>query len=150
MSGSLTHPSFYLRAASVLTLLLATGHSMGGLESWSPIGENETLRAMRAFVFDAMGVRRSYLDFYLGFGWIITAYLLLQSVLLWQLAGLARTNPGTVQPMAVAFLLANVAAAALSAWFIFAVPAISNSLIAACIAVALVLARRTAPSRAVG
>ena len=84
-------PIFWLRAAAAVTLLYALGHALGGLESWSPISANPTLDAMRTFEFDVMGRMRTYLDFYLGFGHIITVLLLLQAVLLWQLA--AATAP---------------------------------------------------------
>jgi hypothetical protein len=137
----LVSPWLYWRAASVLTLLFALGHSMGGLQSWSPIGETDTLRAMRAFQFDAGGARRTYLDFYLGFGWTLTAYLLLQSVILWQIANLARTTPGAARSMTVTMIVTNIAGMVLAAWFIFAVPAISFALIAACLAAALIFAR---------
>ena len=138
----LVQPSFYLRAAALLTLLLALGHSIGGLQQWSPTGENETLRAMRAFVMDVAGLRRTYFDFYIGFGWIISVYLLLQTVLLWQASALIHVNPHPARFMAAAFLLANVAAAALSAWYLFAIPAGNYALIAMCIAAAVVFARR--------
>jgi ABC-type polysaccharide/polyol phosphate export permease len=63
------------------------------------MGENEVLKAMETVRFDTMGVNRSYLDFYLGFGWSLSVAMLLQSVLLWQLASLARSNAAEVRPM---------------------------------------------------
>jgi hypothetical protein len=45
--------------------------------------------AAREFRFDAMGTSRSYLEFYLGFGYVISVLQLAQAVLLWQLAGAA-------------------------------------------------------------
>jgi len=35
---------------------------------------------------------RSYLDFFMGFGWPVSGLLLLQSALLWQMASLARSG----------------------------------------------------------
>ena len=49
-------PPFLLRTASIVTLILAVGHTTGGLSSWSPDGETEVLRAMRSFHFDFAGV----------------------------------------------------------------------------------------------
>jgi hypothetical protein len=77
-------PSLALRIAAVTTLLFAIGHTVGGMQSWSPPGRTEVLDAMKSFHFDADGVSRSYLDFYLGFGFIISVYLFLQALLLWQ------------------------------------------------------------------
>jgi len=78
------------------------------------------------------------LDFYLGFGWILSTYLLLQSVVLWQIAQLAHRDFKMTQRATATFVLANIAAAGLSAWFVFAAPAISFTLIAVCLVAALV------------
>jgi hypothetical protein len=63
------------RIASVVSLLFAVGHSMGGLQRWSPMGDTAVLKAMTEVRFDTMGVSRSYLDFYMGFGWPLSAYM---------------------------------------------------------------------------
>ncbi len=88
-----------LRVASVTSLLFAAGHTVGGTQEWSPMGETDVLQAMRTHRFDVMGLSRTYLDFYRGFGYTLTVTLLLQAVLLWQLASLARTEPRRVSPM---------------------------------------------------
>ena len=113
-----------LRIASVISLLFTAGHTMGGLKKWSPMGENEVLRSMTTVHFDAMGVSRSYLDFFMGFGWSITIAMLLQTVLLWQMASLARTDATHVRPMIAAFALATLASAALAWLFLFPLPAL--------------------------
>ena len=74
-------PSVVLRITSLITLIFAVGHSLGGVDSWSPVGETEVLKAMQTFRFDTGGVSRTYFDFYLGFGFILSVYLLLQAVL---------------------------------------------------------------------
>ena len=117
-------PSLLLRVASILTLLFAVGHSLGGLSLWSPAGETEVLGAMRSFHFDASGVSRTYLDFYLGFGFILSVYLLAQAIALWQLASLARTDANRVRPLIGTFFLASVASAFLSWRYIFLVPVV--------------------------
>jgi hypothetical protein len=118
-------PSTVLRITSLITLIFAAGHSLGGMESWSPMGETEVLKAMKSFRFDAEGVTRTYFDFYLGFGLILSVYLFLQAVLLWQLAALAKTEALRLRPLLVSFFLASVVSAGLSSKFIFAVPAVS-------------------------
>jgi hypothetical protein len=85
-------PTLFLRIASVLTVLYAAGHAMGGTESWSPPGETDVLQSMRTFEFDVMGATRTYMHFYLGFGVYITVLLLLQAVLVWQLASVAHVE----------------------------------------------------------
>jgi hypothetical protein len=129
-------PSLWLRIASIITLLLAAGHTAGGLSFWSPAGETEVLRAMRSFHFDALGVSRTYLDFYLGFGFVIGIYLLMQAVALWQLASMAKADPFRVRPLIGSFLLASVVSAFLSWRFIFLVPVVSFTAVAACLGLA--------------
>jgi hypothetical protein len=99
----------------IFALLLAVGHTSGGLSFWSPAGETEVLRAMRSFHFDAAGVSRTCLDFYLGFGFVTGIYLLMQAVVFWQLASIAKTDAFRVRPLIGSFLLANVVSAFL-AW----------------------------------
>jgi hypothetical protein len=127
----------FLRVASILSLLFAGGHTLGGLQSWSPAGETEVLQAMRSFRFDAEGASRTYLDFYLGFGWILSVYLLLQAVVLWQLGTLARVEPARVRPLVAVFLLAQVASGVLAWKLIFAIPVVFSALIALSLGAAL-------------
>jgi hypothetical protein len=134
--------SLFLRVASVLTLLFAVGHTLGGKDSWSPVGETDVLRAMRSFRFDAGGAERTYLDFYLGFGYTLGVFLVLQAVLLWQLASIAKTDPLRIRPMIASLLVALIAAASLSWIFILPVPAISFAVIAVCLGLALLSSRR--------
>jgi len=126
-------PALLLRITSIISLLFAAGHTLGGMNSWSPMGENDVLRAMRSVRFDVEGVSRTYLDFYLGLGFTISVYLLLQAVLLWQLATIAKTDPLRTRPLIVSFFLASAVSAVLSWTLIFAVPAIFSAVIAACL-----------------
>jgi len=125
-------PSLWLRATSIISFLFAVGHTLGGLKSWSPIGENDVFRAMRSFRFETAGVSRTYLEFYLGFGFILSVYLFLQAVLVWQLATIAKADPLRTRPLIASFFVASVVSAFLSWKFIFAVPAVFSAVIAAC------------------
>jgi hypothetical protein len=129
-------PALLLRITSVITLLFAVGHTIGGMQSWSPAGETDVLRAMRSYHFDAGGVSRTYMDFYLGLGFTITVYLLLQTVLLWQLAAIAKVDSVRIRPMIVSLFIASLACAFLSWKFILAVPAIFCIVIAVFLALA--------------
>ena len=137
-----------LRTASILTVLFAAGHTLGGLQSWSPAGNTEVLRAMRQFQFEAEGVTRTYWEFYIGFGVMISVFLLVQAVMLWQLAAVSRRDPLQVRPMLVTILCGFAANAAdLSLRFFFAVPVLFASVIAAAIGLALALSASRAVSR---
>ena len=129
-------PTLLLRIASILSLFFAAGHSSGGFSHWSPAGETEVLRAMRSFHFDAMGVSRTYLDFYLGFGFTISVYMLLQTVVLWQLATIARSDASRIRPLIGGFLLASILSAAVAWRFIFFIPVVCSGAIAVCLGLA--------------
>src|SRR5712692_5273686 len=100
-----------LRIASIVMFLFAAGHSLGGLSSWSPAGETDVLRAMRTVRFVAGGASRTYLDFYMGFGWTLSLSMLLQAVLLWQIAAIAYADTSRVRPMIASFFIITVASA---------------------------------------
>jgi hypothetical protein len=133
--------SLVLRIASALTLLFALGHSLGGLQSWSPQGDTEVLRAMKSFHFDAMGAMRTYWDFYVGFGLFISVCLLLQAAVLWQLGRLAKENAVRVRPLVGSFVVAYLMSAVLAWRFIFTVPVVFSIAIAACLVTALFTSR---------
>jgi hypothetical protein len=132
--------TFMLRVASAISLLFTVGHSVGGLQKWSPTPDNSVLDAMTGTHFPVMGVSRSYLDLYLGLGWTISVFMALQTVLLWQLATMARTNPAQVRPMIAAFALATLASGIIAWLLIFPVPALFSAVLSA----ALVAAHWTA------
>jgi hypothetical protein len=118
-----------LRISAVISLLFAIGHSLGGLKKWSPMGENEVLTSMATVRFDVMGASRSYLDFFMGFGWSISIFLLLQSALLWQLSSLARSDGVQVRPMIAIFAFASLASTAIAWRLILPVPAFFSALL---------------------
>jgi hypothetical protein len=132
-----------LRIASVISLLFAAGHTLGGLKRWSPMGENDVLKAMTDVRFETMGANRSYLDFFMGFGWSRSVAMLLQTVLLWQMASLARTEAAQVRPMIAMFALATLASGVIAWLFILPVPALFST----ALLIVLLAAYITAPGR---
>lgn len=136
--------SMMLRTASIITLLFATGHTLGGLQSWSPPGETEVLRAMRSFRFAADGVNRTYWDFYIGFGLMISVFLLAQSAVLWQLSGVSKRDAVLVRPILGVLLVSVVATAGLAWRFFFTVPLVLAVTIALSLGMALAVAPRQA------
>ena len=129
-----------LRIASVISLLFTAGHSLGGLRKWSPMGENEVLQAMTTVRFETMGANRSYLDFFIGFGWSNSVSMLMQTVLLWQMASLARTDPAHVRPMIGVVALATLASGVIAWRFIFPLPALFSGVLFIALVAAYVVA----------
>ena len=134
--------ALFLRIASAISLLFALGHSTGGLQKWSPMGDNAVLQAMTAVHFDVMGASRSYLDFYMGFGWSISVAMLMQAVLLWQMASLSRTNPASVRPMIAVIALATLASGIIAWRFIIPIPALFSIALLIPLTAAYVVARQ--------
>lgn len=120
-----------LRIASIFSFLFAVGHTMGGFTFWSPMGDNAVLHSMRAVKFDVMGASRSYLDFFVGFGYSLTVAQLVQAAVLWQLATMARTNAPAARPMIAVFALAGIASTVLAWRFIFPVPTVLAAMLTA-------------------
>jgi len=141
-------PTLFLRIASGLIVLYAAGHAMGGADSWSPPGETDVLQSMRTFEFDVMGATRTYLHFYVGFGVYITVLLLLQAILVWQLASLASVDPHRARPLVATLSLGSMIGTFVVWRFIFAVPALFSLACAACLTIAYALTRSTAPHAA--
>ena len=122
-------PTLLLRIASVISLLFAAGHTMGGLKQWSPMGDNDVLKAMTAVRFDTMGANRSYLDFFMGFGWSLSVLMLMQTVLLWQMASQVGIDAAHVRPMIAVIALATLATGVIAWRFIFPVPAVFSAVL---------------------
>jgi hypothetical protein len=132
----------WLRISAVLSFLFAAGHTLGGRKLWSPMGDNPVLDAMKSTHFNIRGVDRSYLDFYLGFGYSITVFQLMLAVLLWQLATIANTNPGAVRPMVAVIALATALSGVITYKLILPLPALFSLFLLGTLSVAYALARR--------
>jgi hypothetical protein len=133
----------FLRIAAVLTLLYCAGHTSG--MPWTPYTTAEAtsvVETMKTHRFAEQGFQGTYWDLYMGFGLVISLYLLLQAVLLWQVASLAKTEARRVRPIVVSFLIAFVINVALSWKYFFIIPVVLAGLTAICLAIALALAAR--------
>src|SRR5262245_7881728 len=112
------------RVPSVISRRFTAEHTLGGLRKWSAMGNNAVLKAMTDVRFDTMVANRSYLDFFMGFGWSISVFMLMQTILLWQLASLGQTDPAHLRPVIAVIALATVASGVIAWRFIFPVPAL--------------------------
>jgi hypothetical protein len=134
----------FLRIAAVATLLYCAGHTIG--MPWTPYTDPEAtsvLETMKSHNFEAEGFKGTYWDLYFGFGLVISVYLLVQAVVLWQVAAFAKTDAVRARPIVVSFLVAFIINAALSWKYFFIVPTVMAVVISVCLAIALVLANRT-------
>ena len=127
----------WIRAASVVTLLYAIGHSAG--YPWTPVHgprEAAVIDGMKSLTLRAIGANRSYWDFYQGFGIALGALLLFQAVVLWQLAAVAESEWGRVRAILLTFAAAFAVNAVIVAKYFFALPLILALAIVGCLAAA--------------
>jgi hypothetical protein len=67
--------------------------------------------------------------------------MLMQTILLWQLASLARTEPARLRPMIAVIWLATIASGVIAWRFILPVPAVFSGVLALALALAYVATR---------
>ena len=135
----------FLRIASVLTMIHAVLHTIGGVFGAPEPGvQQATVAVMKANEFQVMGVMRSYGDFYLGFGLVVSVFLTVEAVVFWQLGSLAKTDAVRLRPVLATFLVGYLCAAVVSYRYFFFAPVITEILIALCLGLAIVRARQTA------
>jgi hypothetical protein len=141
-------PTFFLRSAAALTLLLGVGHMIG--KPWTPSKDPQVatvVEAMTSHRMHVMGFDRSFMDFYVGFGLMLGVYLLAQAVLLWMLAGLASSEPVRARRMAAVFFITNVGQTILAGAYLFTLPLVLSGIVALCLGAAVMI-RSGASSRA--
>ena len=105
------------------------------------MGDNAVLKSMTDVRFKTMGANRSYLDFFMGFGWSISVLMMMETILLWQLASLAKTEPARLRPLIAVIGLATVGSGIIAWRFIFPVPALFSAVLAIALGLAFVTAR---------
>jgi hypothetical protein len=137
-------PVVFLRIASVLTLIHAVLHTIGGVFGGVDPGPAAVaVAAMKANQFPLMGNMRSYWDFYFGMGLALSISMTAEGILMWQLGSLAKTGARRLRPMMATFLVAYLAIAVNSHAHFFLAPVIFEIVIAACFGVAIVTAKES-------
>jgi hypothetical protein len=135
----------FLRIASVLTLVHAALHTIGGVFGKpAPGAQQVAVAAMKANEFAVMGVMRSYWDFYMGFGLVVSVFLTMEAIVFWQLGSLAKMDAVRLRPVLATFLVGYLCAAVVSYRYFFVAPVIVEILIALCLGLAIAFARQGA------
>ena len=136
--------SRFYRAAAVLLLLFAIGHTLGFRQSDPRWGVDPLLASMRSIRFDVQGFSRTYWDLFVAAGFSVGVFYLFAAVLAWQLGGLPadilERMRGTAWALVVCF-----AAITLVSWrYLFIVPIIFSALITICLTAGAWLSQRRA------
>ncbi len=122
----------FLRIASVLTIIHAILHTIGGVLSKPQNGAREiaVIDAMKSQSFNVMGSMRTYWDFFYAYGWLLGIGLLVEGILFWQLATIAKTNAVLLRPIFLLFCLNFIVTAFIAGKYFFIGPAVMEIVIA--------------------
>lgn len=123
-------PAMLFRAAAILLILFAAGHTFGFLKfaPATPAGM-EVLKGMKTVPLTVTGPAFTYYGFYVGFGLFVTAYLLFAAFVAWHLAGLARTAPQSVGLLGWGLFAVQVVCLVLSWIWFSAAPAAFSAVV---------------------
>jgi hypothetical protein len=135
-------PTLFLRIASILTFVFCAAHTMGGvLGKPAPGVQTFVVQTMKANAFDFMGSRRTFWDFNLGYGLLISIVLIVHAILFWHLGTLVKTEGGRLRTIFALLCLEFAAQAPIAGRYFFIGPCVISTLIAACLLVAFLTAR---------
>ena len=128
--------SLFYRIAAVLILLFALGHTVGFLQHDPSWGVDSLLSSMKSIHFNLQGFSRSYWDFFVGFGFFVTVFLLFAALLAWQLGGVPVETLARMSIIAWTFALCFAVITVLSWRYFFALPLAFSFLITVCLMLA--------------
>ena len=135
----------FLRIASVLTLVHAVLHTIGGVFGGAAPGPQQAVvTAIQVNQFQVMGVTRTFWDFYMGLGLAGSVSMTVEAVVFWQLSSLAKTDALRLRPVLATFLIGFLGVAVVSYRYFFVAPVIAEILIALCLGLAIASARQGA------
>lgn len=85
--------------------------------------------------------RRTYIDFYRGFGYALSVDQVVTALVLFFLAGLAKTNPAATRPFIAVLAIAQFAGAFIAWRYIIPIPAVLALVLGIVLVLAFVKAR---------
>jgi hypothetical protein len=124
--------------ATVLLLLFAIGHQLGFRKVDPSWHADQVVQAMQYTTMNVQGFRRTYWDFFSGFGFFVTAMMLFSALTAWTLGhASAGADLGVLRwSLAVCY----VVIAALTWLNFFLIPGIFATAVALCLVAAAALA----------
>ncbi|MGO9438309.1 MAG: LIC_13387 family protein [Terracidiphilus sp.] len=144
-------PVIFLRVASILTLIHAVLHTIGGVfGDIGPGAASIAVAAMKANTFPLMGHTRSFWDFYRGMGIGVSISLTMEGTALWLLGSVATRDATRLRPTLATFAVGYLALSVNSYTNFFLGPVIAEILIAACLIFAIFTAKPQATAQFVG
>jgi ketosteroid isomerase-like protein len=124
------------RASAVLLALFALGHQIGFRHVDPAWGADAVVHGMQTVRFPVQGFQRTYWDFFSGFGFFSTAFLLFSALFAFDLSRREGDVLADLTFVRWAFAACYVVIAALMFRYFFAVPVVFSSLVATGLVVA--------------
>ncbi len=125
--------SILYRAAAVLLVLFALGHTLGFRQSDPAWGVDQLLASMQSTQFTIQGFTRTYWDFFLGAGFTVGVLYLFAALLAWQLGALPEETLALMRVARWGFAGCFAAITVLSWKYLFWIPIIMSGLITVCL-----------------
>jgi hypothetical protein len=134
----------WFRAAAVLMLLFAVGHTYGFLAFRPDTAEGRAVwEAMNSVRFSAGSLTFSYGGFYTGFGLSISAFDLFSAWLAWTLGSMARAGERRASTIGWAMFALQCVGFVLSLRYFSIVPAVLSAVAALCFLLGSTLKQRS-------
>jgi hypothetical protein len=122
--------SLLYKVSAVLLILFAIGHTIGFRQVDPRWNADGVVSGMRSVSFEVQGFRRSYWDFYAGFGFFVSVLLVFAAVLAWQLGSMPREALAAIPVIRWSFAICFIVTTALTWRYFFVAPGMFSSLVA--------------------
>jgi len=136
-------PTIFLRIAAVLTFIFCALHTVGGVFGKPAPGAQEfVVQTMKANSFNFMGSQRTWWDFNVGYGLLLSITLMVHALLFWHLGTLVKTEGARLRTILALLCVEFAAQAPIAGRYFFIGPCVSSVLIAICLLAAFFTAGR--------
>ena len=122
--------SLLYRISAVLLALFALGHTIGFRRVDPRWHADSVVNGMRNLSFHVQGFDRSYWDFFSGFGFFASVFLVFAAILAWQLGSMSREALAAIPVVRWSIAVCFVLIACLSWRYFFIPPGVFSSLVA--------------------
>ena len=123
-------PSLLYRISSGLLALFALGHTIGFRRVDPQWNADSVVNGMRTVNFHVLGFDRSYWDFFSGFGFFASVFLVFSAILAWQFGSMSREALAAIPVVRWSFAACFVLIAVLTWRYFFIPPAVLSTLVA--------------------
>jgi hypothetical protein len=122
--------SLLYRISSGLLALFALGHSVGFRQVDPQWKADSVVNGMRSISFHVLGFNRSYWDFFSGFGFFVSVFLVFAAILAWQFGSMSREALAAMRVARWSFAACFVLIAGLTWRYFFIPPDVLSTLVA--------------------